>query len=283
MKKSLRRAFSIVSWQTALVVSLALISTHLCLQFDIKADFPLTLIATAVIFPIVFSIGGAYKRRESALDQYAAMKAHGSAIFYAARDWPENPSPECVEKIRKELVTLLNACRTLFMGRKRDMTKHEPAVYESFSRLSQLIRTQLRENGLASGEVSRCNQYFSKMLGSFERIKHIFQYRTPRTLRAFSEVFITLLPPLYGPYFAAMADDFTVAGLVYIVPALFAFILTSLDNIQIHLEDPFDQIGEDDVSINVEKFDKRLASQSPISDNPVVNEAFGKAGFVSTN
>ena len=138
MKKSLRRTMSIVSYRTAIVVSLALISTHLCLQFGIKADFPLTLIATAVIFPIVFSIGGAYKRREAALDQYGAMKAHGSAIFYAARDWPENPSPECTEKIRKELVTLLAACRTLFIGRQREMAKHEPAVYDSFSRLSGL-------------------------------------------------------------------------------------------------------------------------------------------------
>jgi len=29
-------------------------------------------------------------------------------------------------------------------------------------------------------EVSRCNQYLSKMLLAFEQIKHIFQYRTPR-------------------------------------------------------------------------------------------------------
>ena len=32
----------------------------------------------------------------------------------------------------------------------------------------------------------------------------------------------------------------------------------SLDNIQEHLENPFDQIGEDDIVINAEKFVKRL-------------------------
>ena len=31
-------------------------------------------------------------------------------------------------------------------------------------------------------------------------------------------------------------------------------ILVSLDNIQMHLENPFDQVGEDDVEFNVEKF-----------------------------
>jgi hypothetical protein len=31
-------------------------------------------------------------------------------------------------------------------------------------------------------------------------------------------------------------------------------VLVSLENIQEHLENPFDQIGQDDVSINAEKF-----------------------------
>lgn len=39
---------------------------------------------------------------------------------------------------------------------------------------------------------------------------------------------------------------------------LFTLILVGLDNIQEQLEDPFDQVGEDDVVINAEKFVKRL-------------------------
>ena len=42
------------------------------------------------------------------------------------------------------------------------------------------------------------------------------------------------------------------------MPVLFALVLVSLDNIQEHLENPFDQIGQDDVSINAEKFVDRL-------------------------
>ena len=41
--------------------------------------------------------------------------------------------------------------------------------------------------------------------------------------------------------------------LVYVMPILFSVILVSLDNIQNHLENPFDQLGEDDVVINAEK------------------------------
>lgn len=44
----------------------------------------------------------------------------------------------------------------------------------------------------------------------------------------------------------------------FVMPVLFALVLVSLDNIQEHLENPFVQIGQDDVSINAEKFVERL-------------------------
>jgi hypothetical protein len=76
-------------------------------------------------------------------------------------------------------------------------------------------------------------------------------------LRAFSDFFIIVLPPLYGPYFAHVAKDFSY-GLTYVMPVLFALVLVSLDKIQEHLENPFDQVGQDDVVINAEKFMDRL-------------------------
>ena len=60
-----------------------------------------------------------------------------------------------------------------------------------------------------------------------------------------------------GPYFASISQDYT-RGLAYVMPVLFTMILVYLDNIQEHLENPFDQIGEDDIVINAEKFVERL-------------------------
>lgn len=45
---------------------------------------------------------------------------------------------------------------------------------------------------------------------------------------------------------------------MYVMPVLFTTILVSLDNIQAHLENPFDPIGEDDIVINAEKCVERL-------------------------
>jgi len=66
-----------------------------------------------------------------------------------------------------------------------------------------------------------------------------------------------VLPILYGPYFAAISQDYS-GGLAYVMPVLFTTVLVSLDNIQEHLDNPYDQIGQDDIVINAEKFVERL-------------------------
>ncbi len=247
----------IVNAKALFIAALAVLSTYLCLQFGLTGDFPLTLIATAVVFPIVFSINSAYKRREAVLDDYGQIKAHGRAIYFASRDWMEQEDPARCARCRSLLKDVLKSARDLYASPREEMSAREDKVYQCFSNLSQFIRHDLRLAGLASGEVSRCNQYLSKMLVAFEQSKHVYQYRTPRTLRAFSDGFITVLPPLYGPYFAYLAADFS-AQLTYLMPVLFALVLSALDNIQEQLENPFDQIGQDDVLINAEKFAERL-------------------------
>ena len=244
--------FLVINFKSVLIAALAVLSTWFSLHHKIQADFPLTIISTAIVFPIVFSIGHAYKRRENALDEYGSIKGHGRALYYAARDWLKPPNDHHITRIETALDHLLGGCKTMFTGKKADLEIHERQIYQAFSELSLFVRG-LREDGLPSGECSRCNQYISKMIVAFENIKHIYQYRTPRTLRAFSDFFIVVLPILYGPYFAHEAMSYH-PYLIYIMPALFAIILVGLDNIQDHLEDPFDQIGADDIHINAQKF-----------------------------
>ena len=272
MIRRLRTFALIINFKTLAIAGLAVVSTWACREYGIIANFPLTLIATAIVFPIVFSINSAYKRREAVLDDYAALKAHGRAIYYATRDWLEVSDVDKQQRCRNLLGEVLSSTRALFIANRDQMAEHEQRVYSSFCDISKFIKKDLRQAGLASGEVSRCNQYLSKMMFAFEQIKHIYQYRTPRTLRAFSDFFISVLPILYGPYFAYIAAEYP-PTLVYVMPVLFSLILVSLDNIQAHLENPFDQIGQDDVLINAEKFMDRLqAGDTVASSNSASND-----------
>ncbi len=249
--------FQIINFKTVIISVLACLSTYLCIKYNIKADYPLALVATAVIFPIVFSINGAYKRREKALSDYAVIKSHGRAIYLAAKHWGPDPKPESINKGKTILAEILFSCRDLLSGTVAEAKQNEKKVYEKFADFSSFIRDDIRTAGLAGGEVSRANQYFSKMLNSFESIKNIFYYRTPRTLRTFSTIFITVLPILYGPYFANEATNYS-RYVTYVLPTLFTLVLVSLSNIQEHLENPFDGVGEDDINFNVEEFLENL-------------------------
>lgn len=260
MKRTLKSFKLIVNWNTLVVSALASGATYVSILNGWKIDFPLTIIGMAVVFPIVFSIGGAYTRREKALGQYGNIKALGRAMYYSSVDWIKD-SGELAEKnqadFRKVLFDIFATIRSFFQTEvKEEQEKCEKELYSLLSKLSKVIEG-LRERGLSGSEVSRVNSHLSKLMMAFENLKHIFQYRTPRTLRAYSKFFIYLIPVVYAPYFANLAEGQKL-GVAFIMPILFALIFTSLDNIQEHLENPFDQIGEDDIKINAEKFTESL-------------------------
>ncbi len=246
----------VINFKTIIASILAVVLTYACIVYKIKADYSLTLIGIAIVFPIVFSIGEAYKRRESALAYYANLKAHGRSLYLASRDWMENTNEHQVEELRILLKDILVAIRDYFHNEKTDAENLQNLVYKRFSELSIKLQ-KLRNDGVPSGEISRVNQYQSKMMEAFENMKHIYQYRTPRTLRTYGQIFIYLVPVVYAPYFAFVANDST-SLLSFAMPVLFTLVLVGLDNIQNHLENPFDLVGEDDIRINAEEFGERL-------------------------
>jgi predicted membrane chloride channel (bestrophin family) len=253
LMKFFKTIFLIIDYRTVIIASLSILATYFAIRYGITAEFPLTLIGIAIVFPIVFSLAEAYKRREKALDQYGSLKAHGRILFFASRDWVVDDNKEADEDIRRIMRSILENSTMYFRSDKKDdLVEKEHKVYEDFSQMSKCIR-RMRERGLPSGEVSRANQFLSKMIAAFETMKHIFQYRTPRSLRLYSKLFIYLLPILYSPYFAHIAEEYA-SGLDYVMPVIFSVILVGLDNIQEHLENPYDLDVQDDIILNSEKY-----------------------------
>jgi hypothetical protein len=253
MKRVLKSFFMIINYKTVLVTALSVISTYLCYRMGLTAKFPDMLVGVAIVFPVVFSIGSAYNRRENALQKFSDLKGHAIAAFYATRDWTTDKNNDLPNRVRTIVNSLILEMRGMFIT--KDKTKWlagEKKVYEHFSELSRLTM-ELRNHGVQSGEISRVSQYVSKMIIAFDNLKIIHDYRTPVTLRAYSKVFIYVFPIIYGPYFASTFHDFS-ANLEYVMPVLYSFILVSLDNIQDHLEHPFDEIGEDDIRIDAREF-----------------------------
>lgn len=248
MKRMFRSFSLIINWKTYLLTAMSVLCTYICFTLGLTAKFPDMLVGVAIVFPVVFSIGSAYNRREAALQRWADFRGHAIAIFYATRDWPSDKNNDLSERTKQLTTEMVHRTKELLTSNRESWEKREEEFYQLFSRLSD-ITMEMRKYGVQSGEISRVSQYLSKMVIAFDNLKIIYQYRTPITLRTYSKVFIYVFPIIYGPYFASTFHDFS-AHLEYVMPVLYSFILVSLDNIQDHLEDPFDQVGEDDINLD---------------------------------
>ncbi len=253
--KILRSVFLIINYKTFIITILSIAATWGCFQLNYRADFPLTLIGIAIVFPVVFSIDSAYKRRERALTYISEFKAHSLCLYLSAKDWVKRDEKFC-EDMKNDLIELYDKLQKISIKYKAGKGVFEKEIYPVFSKLSDTIQ-KFRGLGLPAGEVSRVNQYQSKINVSMENLRVILDYRTPVTLRAYSLIFIYSFPILYAPYFVYASETYS-KGLEYMMPIVFSFILVSLDNIQDHLENPFDQLGEDDIQFNVDEFKNML-------------------------
>jgi hypothetical protein len=207
-------------------------------------------VGLAIVFPIVFSINSAYKRRERALLSLAEITGYALGIYQSAKNLVDDFSEEDNERVQGKIVELFSAIKNFLQSPREGAKELEIVIYQKLDEISKEIR-YLRDQGLAGRFASRLNQYLTRMTVAIDSMKVIFYYRTPRTLRAYSKIFIFSFPIIYAPYFASVASAYAF-GLGYVMPVLFSFILISLDNIQEHLEDPYDQIGEDDVKMDID-------------------------------
>ncbi|MDA1121901.1 MAG: hypothetical protein O2887_15670 [Bacteroidetes bacterium] len=99
-----------------------------------------------MVFPVVFSIDSAFKRRENALIQFGDFKNHLMAIFVASRDWLTPEQKDFQVELRKELIETYELLRiSLLTGVARQQTwrmnfsKKYPAFQFTFRTLENSV------------------------------------------------------------------------------------------------------------------------------------------------
>ncbi len=258
MLKILKSLALIINYKTFLVITISCISTYFCRYMKWEADFTMTLVSVAIVFPVVFSISSAYQRRENALKQLAMLRSNALSFFYSTRDWTQDTAAPVIERIKELQKKLFTNIRNFLTAQENEARNYEKPIFECFSELSKKV-SELKDHGLTASEITRVGQYHNNMMICFNVIKGIFYYRTPIALRAYYRFFIYVFAVLYGPYFAQMKHSTNLPDyLIYIMPTMYSAILVSLDNIQFHLEQPFDGVGEDDIQVNVEEYTNLL-------------------------
>jgi predicted membrane chloride channel (bestrophin family) len=244
----IKNFLTILSYQTWIVMALSFLSTFMCSRYHVLVNLPTALISIAVVFPIVFSINAAYKRREEALCYFASIKSSIVALFYVHRDWGRHGQQEDSKRARELGMSLLINIQQYLTAKEHQQAQFQN-IYHVFSQYSISIE-KLRDVGLSGSETSRAQQQVRNMMNDFERMRNILIYRTPTSIRAYTQVFLNSFPILFGPYFAYIADRYIYAY-GFFLAATYSLVLVGLDNIQDLLENPFDALGTDDIDLNV--------------------------------
>src|SRR6478752_8929667 len=116
MKRILKSFFLIINYKTIIVTTLSVVSTYLCYHFGLTAKFPDMLVGVAIVFPVVFSIGSAYTRRETALQRFSDFKGHSIAIYYATRDWTTQKDNDLPLRVSRLIRDIMIQMKKMLMG-----------------------------------------------------------------------------------------------------------------------------------------------------------------------
>ena len=251
----MKRFFEFITLQTLVITAIAVVSTYLCIEYRLAAAVPTSLLGIAVIFPIVFAINAAFRRREAALGWLSDLKAASMSLFFAYRDWiPPHDGSRMETEFSDAAGSLAGVMDlvcdylTRHPGTREEGHQRLLDIYDRFGRISKL-NERAREAGVPANEVSRANQYLSHIMRDFEKVRTIREYRTPMALRGYWQVCLHLFPVLFAPAYANLALKYYLA-VGYGTAVLFSVVLVGLDNIQERLEDPFDQDSVDDIRLD---------------------------------
>lgn len=214
------------------------------------------MISIAVIFPLVFTIRGSFRRREKALEHLSQFRASLNTVHYLVISKSELPDEEKII-IRDSLEEISE--KTIGHIRDNNCTVEHldnaiNNVYDFILNHKEFFGRSLRD---------KIFKYMNDVHESVENLLAIHTHRTPISLKAYCEIFIYLFPLIYAPIIINNIGLSSPQWFTYFIVIVTEFILITLFNIQDKLEYPFDNDGLDDIQL--ENFKLNRTSDSNCS------------------
>ena len=223
-----------------MVISFA--SVFLCYHFEIFFKVDLTLLSIAIIFPLVFTIRGSFRRREKALEHLSQYRSAMKTLYYFITT---STLLEEEEAILKHLLEYIEDKTLLHLKSQQSSIKD---LDEEVDKIYEFIHS--RRETIPKGLKDKLFKYLCELHEAIDNLNGIHVHRTPVSLKAYCEVFIYIFPLIYAPTIISEIGKNYNHIAVYFVVMLTEFILISLYNIQDDLEYPFDEKGLDDIKLN---------------------------------
>jgi hypothetical protein len=231
------------------VLVISVLATYISIHYDLGYNVDLTLLSIAIIFPLVFNIRGAFKRREKALEHLSQFRTSLVTILHYI-EMSGNLPPEDKSRLELAIHHISDGAINFLKNGGTDTAK----VDEGFKELHDTI---LELNEFIPGKIKdRIFRFMNNMQEAFENVYAINSHRTPQALKAYCLVFIYIFPIIYAPNIVYNIGVEDVWWIEYSVVVITEFILISLYNIQDQMEYPFDEYGLDDIKLDNFKLER---------------------------
>jgi len=238
------RYLTIINFRTFITLFISIAIPFVAYRFDIVYNIDLTLISIAIIFPLVFTIRGAFKRREKALQFLSGFRAGlqtVSNLFQSSLKENEAKSQEAsnvVLEVENELLAYLRSEKTS----AETLDQKIQGLYDFLDENTALIR---------KSSLPRLVRFINEVSKNTDNLIGVHNHRTPISLKAYCLIFIYIFPLIYTPSIINKIGFDNPEWLTYFIVILSEFILISLYNIQDQMEYPFDDNGLDDIKLNL--------------------------------
>lgn len=245
----MNKYLTIINYRTLIALSVAFIMLYLAFTYDIYYHIDLTLLSIAIIFPLVFNIRGSFRRREKALEHLSQFRGALKTIYYFFIS-NDKLSVEDQLAIKQILLEISNHTIEHLSNRNSKTDK----IDASLDKVSQFILS--KDKLISSRSKDKIYRFMNDLHESVENLHAIHVHRTPISLKAYCEFFIYTFPIIYVPAMIYNVGIDAPKWITIVIVIFSEFILISLFNIQDQMEYPFDDIGLDDINLNIFKFDR---------------------------
>jgi len=261
----LKRTFKIyraaINFRTLIAFLIAILATWMSYKFNLIYNLDLTIISVAVVFPLVFTLQSAFRRREKALEHLGRAKGALAAINYCfsySKKINEHEKQKIyaeVKNVKKELLKFLYA-----------ESNDKEYLNKAVSKIQDFIN---EHRAIIGRSLSlRVFRLMRDVIMGIENSISIKTHRTPFSIRAYCLMFIYVFPFFYAPslikniqYPDTLFIDIINATpipflenrfalIIYGLNIIITFFLVTLFNIQEQIENPFDQKGMDDIILD---------------------------------
>lgn len=242
----MNKYLAILNVRTLVALGISIVVSYVTMAQEFQYNYDLALISIAIIFPLVFTIRSAFRRREKALEYLSSFKA---GLITVDNCFQENKKIDADKKLEiREVIKNIPVCLIDYLGPK---TCSQEKVNEEVQKIFLFIKQNNEQIG--NGTSIKIFRFLKDVHESLGNIVAVNNHRTPIAIRAYCLIFIYMYPIIYTPaLYNKLHDGISLNEnwIVYLLSGISTFILISLYNVQDQMENPFDQKGLDDIRLH---------------------------------